>query len=155
MAWAAMWLATSPAHADEVMRYMPWPFGTPEAEQKALPRSNMEPGADVARLKEFFFGIYLDLDKDGVPELIVSEQDGTNYCGSAGCDATIYKKIDGAWKHLGGFSTPPEKLRYSDELIGSYRALFASDHILIWNGKRYFPVCLPDHCRYELWQPPG
>ncbi|MBC8240999.1 MAG: hypothetical protein H8E30_11060 [Alphaproteobacteria bacterium] len=146
-ALAAVWLAAPRAYATESLPYKPWPYGTPAEEIDALPSFQPDPENDIAEFNKSRVGVYLDLDKDGIPELIISQY-GSIYCGTAGCSGEIHKKVGGRGKLLQGFSTPPERLYYSDELVGEYRTLYGRDRIFIWNGNACFAVCLHNWCRH-------
>lgn len=149
--FAAALFAARPAGAEEILHLKPWPFGETEAVVLNLPRLKDRIEMYKSRSMRGLWGGYLDLDLDGVDELIVME--GYIFCGTSGCWAHAYKKKNGEWNYLTflygdrGRNRDQPKIRYSPELIGQYRALIGWDRIFIWNGFAYFAVCLDDHCR--------
>ena len=103
-----------------------------------------------------------DLNDDGVEELFVYYS-LTPYCGTAGCDTEIFRKLGGQWEKIGQITTifgdlmGPFYLIADDERIDGWRTLLTYEYGLQWDAarSRYYDLfCLTESC-FELYRPCG
>lgn len=111
--------------------------------------------ADIAAVKKMFPAAtrltidvaLVDLNEDGTPEALVSEN-LPGYCGSGGCPLDIYRKVKGKWVAL--YNTlAAGTVGQSNTYTGGYADLFLSIHgdlgylsnviRYTWDGTQYQP----------------
>jgi len=98
MAFIAEFCVAQPVEAVEILQLKPWPFGESEEVISRLPNLKGRMRWYKERPMGGLWGGYLDLNLDGVDELIVME--GRDECGTGGCWANAYKKKNGNWTYL-------------------------------------------------------
>lgn len=85
---------------------------------------------------------YIDLNGDGVDELIVAFYEVSFfYCGNDGCPVYFYEKRGGAWQMIGyDFLL---HLWVGSEAVQGYRTIYTADGLgMIWDGKKYECECI-------------
>jgi hypothetical protein len=81
----------------------------------------------------------IDLNDDGVDELILNFDLSTYYCGTVGCDAFLFRKMNGAWQPIGEYKGLMAAM--SDEKDRGWRRIEIrdgdGDSELKWDGQTY------------------
>ena len=152
------------AHAEYVLQLMPGggypanvrsavedyllrdPEGRSQIEQanQQHRRDNLEAESDQ-QILDGLNAALVDLNDDGVDELIIQFSPYFCYCGTGGCTVIVYKKVDGRWRTIGGFLDSGFDLTILDQTDGGYheirtRGLSRGEEIpfvLKWDGREY------------------
>jgi hypothetical protein len=77
-----------------------------------------------------------DLNDDGVDELILNFELSSYYCGTAGCQVFLFRKVKGAWQPIGEYLDLSADV--TDEKDDGWRRIRTQDgSVMRWRGDTY------------------